>query len=155
MSRPSWTIAEAAERCGVSRSTVRRYRESGRFPNAYKDPFGVWKIPLPDLLAVGWKVVDPSADTPDVEAPATDVRVVELEAELAVERAKREAAERVAAMAETHLEDMRRALRMLEGAKPMDPVSEPEPPAEPVLSAPADVPPNNPMEPPRRRWWHW
>ena len=34
--RPSLTLSEAAEACGVSRSTIRRKHEAGEFPNAYK-----------------------------------------------------------------------------------------------------------------------
>lgn len=46
-------LNEAAESCGVSRSTMRRKRESGAFPNAYTDSAGAWIIPLSDLLAAG------------------------------------------------------------------------------------------------------
>lgn len=151
--RPSWSIGEAAERCGVSKSTVRRYRESGRFPDAFKDDAGAWKIPLTNLLAVGWSPVDPeSPPEPPENVAAERVRVLELELE--VERTKRASAERIAAMAETHLEDMRRALRMLEGVRPV--VTEPAPeqpmsvPTEPRLPEPANVP----EQPVRRRWWN-
>lgn len=50
--RPEWSITEAAERCGVSRSTIRRYLDGERFPNADKSS-GAWRIPLTDLLAAG------------------------------------------------------------------------------------------------------
>lgn len=46
-------LNEAAASCGVSRSTMRRKRESGAFPNAYTDAAGAWIIPLADLLAAG------------------------------------------------------------------------------------------------------
>ena len=46
-------LNEAAQSCGVSRSTMRRKRESGAFPNAYTDSAGAWIIPLADLLAAG------------------------------------------------------------------------------------------------------
>jgi predicted DNA-binding transcriptional regulator AlpA len=35
--RPAWTLTEAVQRTGISRSTLRRYLDAGRFPNAYKD----------------------------------------------------------------------------------------------------------------------
>ena len=115
---PGLTIGDVAEYCGVSRSTVRRYRESDRFPNAYKDPFGMWKIPVPDLLAVGWTPVDPDAEGADEvaaggRADAAEVRVRELENLVELERVKREAAERIADLATTHLEDTRRIMRTL------------------------------------------
>ncbi|WP_372434579.1 helix-turn-helix domain-containing protein [Arthrobacter cavernae] len=43
--RPAWTLSEAADRCGVSRSTVRRYRETGKFPGAYKTPPASGRFP--------------------------------------------------------------------------------------------------------------
>lgn len=51
--RPTFTLAEAANLVGVSRSSVRRRLDQGAFSNAYKTPRGIWKIPLPDLLEAG------------------------------------------------------------------------------------------------------
>ena len=51
--RPLWTLSESAQHCSVSRSTVRRYRETGKFPNAVKDPERGWIVPVGDLLAAG------------------------------------------------------------------------------------------------------
>jgi len=123
---------------------VRRYRESGRFPNAYKTPAGEWKIPLPDLLAVGWKPSGPepepaqpehvSAPSGQPSRPAEAERINELEQALSRERARADAAERLAASFRQNAEDLRMALRMLEGGK----VSSPEPPAEPALSVPSE-----------------
>lgn len=159
MSRPSWNIGEAAERCGVSRSTVRRYRESGRFPHAFKDTTGAWKIPLEDLLAVGWTPVDPTQSAP--AEPASDglsERVRELEQALALERAKREGAERLAAQTEANLADLRMALRMIE----QKPAESAEQPSEQALSLTPEQPglrlseqaPEPPEQPKRRRWWN-
>ena len=56
---PSLTIAEAAQMCGVSASTIRRYLAAGRFPTAHQEPGpipgqrGLWRIPTKDLLAAG------------------------------------------------------------------------------------------------------
>lgn len=154
--RPSWTIAEAAERCGVSKSTVRRYRESDRFPNAWKDSAGAWKIPLEDLLAVGWKPVDPTQGlTPELPVSGPTERERELEGLLAVERARREGAERLAAMAEASVADLRQALRMLEQL----PVRQAERPAEVPVSAPTGQPNEQPRaqeaEVVKRRWWQF
>lgn len=99
MSRPSWTISDAADRVGVSRSTIRRYRESGKFPHAFKDSAGVWKVPLEDLLAVGLRPVDPALSVvPEPVESGLSERVRELESALAVERARNEGLQRLAAV---------------------------------------------------------
>lgn len=147
--RPSWTISETAQRCGVSKSTVRRYREDGKFPNAWKDGSKPpqWRIPLEDLLAVGWKPVDTSEVSPEQPVDTPSERVRELEGLLALERAKREAAERIAAMAERNADDLRRAMAMIEASS----VSKPEPAPEAIPEALVNVA----AEPPRkRRWWN-
>lgn len=140
-SRPSWTLGEAAERCGVSRSTVRRYRESDKFPNAFKDGSGAWKIPLEDLLAVGWSPAG-QAQTEPVSVPAERVseqsieRVVELERALELERVRREAAEQLNDQIQGNLDDLRKAMRMIEGSPMSAPVSLPER----TVSVPAEHP---------------
>lgn len=145
--RPSWNLGDAAERCGVSRSTVRRYRENGRFPNAFKDSSGAWRIPLEDLLAVGWAPVPPAHPEPasgTLSAPSglpggqgnqtLAERVAELEQALELERVKRQALEQVNRNYEATLDDLRVALRMLEPARrePVEPAQ-----VEPV-TAPAE-----------------
>lgn len=161
--RPAWTLSEAAERTGVSRSTLRRYREGGKFPNAYKAIDGQWKIPMEDLLAAGLRVSDPALGAPAEQAvppaqsmpteqpngqaqPAQDAtveRVRELESLLAVERARVEGLERLAAAAEANTADLRMALRVLESGRPT-PVSEP-----------AHEQPTEHAQPVRKRRWPW
>lgn len=161
--RPSWDLGEAAERCGVSRSTVRRYREQGKFPNAFKDSSGAWKIPLEDLLAVGWKPNAPAQSEP-VSVPPEPVperhneRVAELERALELERVKRESAERLNAQIQANLDDLRQAMKMIE-AKPVSvPVSAPEPvkslPTEPASARLPEQPLEATEQPRKRRWWH-
>lgn len=150
--RPSWTITEVAQRCGVSKSTVRRYREDGKFPDAFKDEAQQWRIPIEDLLAVGWRPNDPSkgsslVSTPDEPVSGPTERERELESLLAIERAKREAAERIASMAQESVEDLRRAMRMLEQL--------PTRQAEPAQQVSPEQVVNTVPEPPRRRrWWN-
>ena len=48
-----FTMQEAADRCGVDKSTISRKRKTGKFPNAWKEADGSWRIPLADLLADG------------------------------------------------------------------------------------------------------
>lgn len=160
--RPSWDLGEAAQRCGVSRSTVRRYREQGKFPNAFKDSSGAWKIPLEDLLAVGWKPNAPAQPEPVSVPPepnkSINDKVAELEHALTIERVKREAAEQANAQMKANLEDLRTAMRMIE-AKPVDsPVSVPEPakvlPTEPAPERLTEQPLEATEQPKKRRWWH-
>lgn len=125
--RPSWTLSEAAERTGASRSTIRRYRETGKFPNAYKGTDKQWRVPIEDLLASGLTLsgqaqveqVTTLSEQPIEHAPEPlSERVRELEALLAVERARAAGLERVAAAAEANAADLRMALRMIEAARP-------------------------------------
>ena len=159
--RPSWDLGESAERCGVSRSTVRRYREQGKFPNAFKDSSGAWKIPLEDLLAVGWKPNAPAQPEPVSVPPEPDKsindKVLELEQALMLERVKREAAEQANMQMKANLEDLRTAMRMIE-AKPMSvPVSVPEPakvlPTEPAPERLPEQPLEATEQPKKWRWW--
>lgn len=135
--RPKWSISRAATECAVSRSTIRRYREAGKFPNAEKTSHG-WVIPLTDLLAAGLK---PGTSRPEPEQPneqAQDTmsglnehaqRLSDLEHELALEQLKRQAAEQLANERERQLVDLRQALRMLEAT--------PKPTSEPTQDDPA------------------
>lgn len=124
--RPAWTLTEAVERTGASRSTIRRYREAGKLPNAYKDQSGAWRFPHEDLLAAGLKFVDPAQNehvNKVSEHPVNKVseqddelvnKVKELEQALAVEKARNQGLERVAQLAQENAKDLRQALRMLE-----------------------------------------
>lgn len=125
--RPSWTLSEAAERTGASRSTIRRYRETGKFPHAYKGTDKQWRVPVEDLLASGLTLsgqaqveqVSTLIGQPTEQASELlSERVRELEALLAVERARAAGLERVAAAAEANAADLRMALRMIEAARP-------------------------------------
>ena len=56
------TLSEAAQRCGVSRSTVRRALDRGELPGAVQDDRGVWRVPVCALAAAGWTAADTGAD---------------------------------------------------------------------------------------------
>jgi excisionase family DNA binding protein len=132
--RPRWSVAQAAKRAGVARSTIQRYIAQGRMPGAYRTGDGVWSIGVEDLLGAG---LMPDRPAPPDEAaegvqhahaptPADDTaelarRVAELEAELAAERAllqaeraRRESDERKAA---EHIADLRRSIAALEAGR--------------------------------------
>jgi excisionase family DNA binding protein len=188
--RPAFTLSEAAERTGASRSTVRRYRESGKFPNAYKDSDRQWRVPVEDLLANGLTLsgqAQPEQVSAPTEHPGEQAskqawtaggvlveRVRELESALAVERARAEGLERVAAAAEANAADLRMALRMIEAARPeqgehvqTEPVSVPAEQGVSVLAEQDEQAGQTSPERPgtglrsrqndrsRRRWWQW
>jgi excisionase family DNA binding protein len=148
--RPVLTIAEAAERCGVSTSTIRRYLAAGRFPAARQQPGaaagqrGQWWIPTEDLVRAG--LARPQAG-PDRDA---DDRVRALEHALEVERTRRQAAEWLAAERAETIRTLERALRALEGHAP--PPAGPRPdPGAPAGARPAPQPGMLPMVPRPRR----
>ena len=187
--RPRFTLSEAAERTSASRSTLRRRLDEGAFPNASKDDEGVWRIPVEDLLAAGLTMSKPINEPaqpvhaaslgaldehahPDRERiQQLEEQVKELQAQPAIERAQRTAAEQVAAERADHLNTARRALRMIEAAPERQPAttppaSNPQKPATPAEETPKQVPlsespfapymalgpepaPTSPPEPPR------
>ena len=63
--RPALTLSEAARATGKHRNTVRNALDSDRFPNAYRDGAGTWRIPVGDLLAAGFPLHAPAG--PDAE----------------------------------------------------------------------------------------
>lgn len=182
MARPTWTLREAEERCGVSRSTLKRRLAAGDFPNAYKTSQGQWRIPVNDLIGAGYQ---PGAvdwdEEPEEPAPATTPpdRVTELEHELAQERLRRASAEQLAQERQDRIADLQQAMRLLEAPRstagspgPTPWVSDLGQPAQmthpdlghdrsPLVRHGSDEPPSRstdlgqdePPEPPRRGWW--
>jgi predicted DNA-binding transcriptional regulator AlpA len=140
--RPAWTLTEAVHRTGASRSTLRRYLDAGKFPNAYKDTSKAWRFPLEDLLAAGLSVSEPprertlGASTERALSNATEQpskamaeQVSKLEQALREERTRADNAERLAASYLDNVHDLRRALLMLEAG-----TSKPEQATEHALS---------------------
>ncbi|MFF6873727.1 helix-turn-helix domain-containing protein [Streptomyces sp. NPDC012450] len=188
---PLLTQREAASACGVSRSTIRRRREAGELPGCVQDEERGWMIPVEALLAAGFRLNAPappedaasassavSAAGP-VSAEAVGEDVAALRAELERERQAhleaRHQAELAAAEAghlrtqlaakETHIEDLRTALRAL---APTPERAAIEPSAHPGTEAgvvvPGQVQPERavpagtqagpePEAETRRRWW--
>jgi hypothetical protein len=107
---------------------LRRYRDAGKFPNTYKDSAGVWRFPLEDLLAVGLKPTDsdhPESTSSEQASTASAEQVSKLEQALREERIRADNAERLAASYLDNVQDLRRALRMLEaGTSKPEQVSE-------------------------------
>jgi excisionase family DNA binding protein len=123
------TVAEAAQVCGVSTSTIRRYLRGGRFPGARQDPSpvpgqpGHWRIPTDDLVQAGLdrQQPTPSRHTEQHQAPADRAaagpdsdRVQALERALELERTRRQAAEVLAAERARTIMTLETALRAVE-----------------------------------------
>lgn len=124
----SMSIAEAAERYGVSDATVRRAIRAGRLP-------GVWKVPTPKgdqwrvtdaaMFAAGYTVPVPAAEASAVQLAAVEARAADLEAELANARnrivrleAERDYKAREVELLTASVDDLRAALRKLPDALP-------------------------------------
>jgi hypothetical protein len=120
-----FSLTEAAEAARVSRTTIRRYLDRDRFPNAYRNAEGQWRVPVADLEAAGLRLHRPA---PPEGAPEPEVgdRAVELEREVAVLRERVAAAEAIAEERQRALEDLRVALRVLERGKPSEPAHSPQ-----------------------------
>lgn len=147
-SRPAWTLTEAVQRTGASRSTLRRYLDAGKFPNAYKDTSKAWRFPLEDLLAAGLSLSEPTSEralsTPTEhgqsmlteQANETNTeQVSKLEQALREERIRADNAERLAASYLDNVQDLRRALRMIEAG-----TGKPEQATEHALSTSTEQP---------------
>ena len=131
--RRTLTVAEAAQACGVSTSTIRRYLRGGRFPGARQEPSpvpgqpGPWRIPTRDLLEAGLdrQRLPPSGQAEQHQSPADPAggwadsdRVQALEHALELERTRRQAAEVVAAERARTIVTLEIALRALEHRRP-------------------------------------
>jgi excisionase family DNA binding protein len=127
------TVAEAAQVCGVSTSTIRRYLRGGRFPGARQAPSpvpgqpGHWRIPTDDILEAGldWQQLTPSGHAEQHQAPGEPAgawadrdRVQALEHALELERARRQAAEVLAAERARTIVTLEAALRAVERRRP-------------------------------------
>lgn len=90
---PNFTLVEAAAVTGLSRVTIRRYLDAGKFPNARRDTSTArrpapWLVPRSDLRALGLTIREPemehqvASETP----PPPDQHHSELLVELATQR---------------------------------------------------------------------
>lgn len=171
------TLTQAADACGVSRSTIKRKHKNGEFPNASQSADGVWAIPVPDLLAAGLnpgrpsppdsttQVSGPGAAAPPTHAdlpldPSSEPIVplpmseyIALREALASATANEQAARQVAEERQKALDDLRRIVhRQLTGLSAGE-----EPPAEAESTTQHTVvdlrEPASPHREGKRRWW--
>ena len=137
------TFSEAAIACGCDRRTIRRWKDSGKLPNAVLVD-GVWRVPVDDLLAAGATLHAPSPPDPIPVAPDELER---LRTEVAEYRRRAEVAEAVAAERAAALDDARLALRALTAGDDEERRAR-------FTWQPGDVTVTPPApEQPRRRWW--
>lgn len=109
------TQKKASELCHVSRTTIIKWRQEGKIPNAEQDQNGTWQIPINDLISLG--KLDTVSPSPVESVDLLSNKVKELEHQLAMERQRRETAEQLAMEREIHISDLRQSLKMIE-AKP-------------------------------------
>ena len=181
--RPNYTLRDAAALVGVSHSTIRRRREQGKFPDAYKTQDGQWMVPLTNLLADGLRPLSservyeqeqaeqassytaPVTLTPlaqaaqhqaQVELAHVEERLRIAESALAVEQARSEGLAQTLAATQARANDLSLALRMIEQTKPATPPAEEKGPIAMGSSEPtppAPEPTPAPAEPVKKPWW--
>lgn len=129
------TLTDAARACGVARSTMRRFVQQQRFPNAHRgngngQGNGPWRIPRGDLVAAGLLapgeqngngagptspvVEDTALVEHTTEEPASDARVRELESEVARLRNEAHLSSVLADERDRTIEELRLALHTIE-----------------------------------------
>lgn len=143
---PSVSQSRAAELCGVSTTTIRRYRQSGRLEGCEPDEqSGGWQIPIPSLVAAGLLKRSSPADTvtakrverdksPHEVTPQTalEARISELEAALAQAQQRAAVAEALASERDRTIQAQELALKAL-------------------TTGPAEE--EQPKK--KKRFWHW
>jgi DNA-binding transcriptional MerR regulator len=179
-----YTLKQAAKLTGVSHSTIRRRHAEGEFPNAYKDPDGVWKIPLTDLEQAGIRPRRPERPKPDtsVSAPVTltqptppvtgpterELELIQTERELRLELEK---AMGRAHEAERNVSELKGYIRGVEGQLEESrsrnselnqhfqaltkSLSGVESRVIAMAQTPAPEPASEREEPIKRKWWQW
>jgi hypothetical protein len=116
-------MAEAARVSGVPLSVIRRHRDAGDLPGAYRDARGTWRIPVPDLRAIGLLPAAPPAAVHDraphrpAEAPVPAVtseqeEIHRLRTEVAVLRERLAAVQLIAKERGDRIADLRVIVRM-------------------------------------------
>lgn len=164
---PMWSASEAARRCGISRATMTRRLQADAIPGATRDESGAWLVPLSGLLAAGFHPDRPAPaeeedpqdqDAADALRDAHHAReLAEVRAALDLERARRQAAEELAAERAARVADLRQALLALappETPQDADTAPETPPPSpEPVpnTSTPQQATPGPSSTPPAQQ----
>ncbi len=118
--KSSFSLVEAAAVTGLSRVTIRRYLDAGKFPNATRDTSTPrrpppWRIPPSDLIALGLTIREPETEHQPASGPPPQVVLDEYRIELLVELAThRTAASERQRVIETLLASNHRLLELVE-----------------------------------------
>ena len=115
-------MAQAAEVCGVAKSTIARARQAGKFPNSQQQPDGSYRIPLGDLITA--RFLDRVTSTPtsqEVHKPkdATEHlhhELAQARHELALATQRAEYLQQILDAKEESLNALRVAVKALESA---------------------------------------
>lgn len=162
MTAPTVGLAEAAQACGVSESTIRRRREELKALGAVQGPRG-WQIPIPALVQLGLMASTTAPDNVTAagslqDSPAKAATTGSNTGELEALREALRAAELRAAVAEARAEERERiisaqaqALRMLEAPQSEQPTPETDMSTATVTTTESGAV----QTPQRRRWWHF
>lgn len=147
--RASFTLVEAAAVTGLSRVTMRRYLDAGKFPNAIRDTSTPrrpppWRIPRSDLSALGLRISEPEMEHQPASGPAPPSESDEHRTELLVELATQQtAASERQRVIETLLGMNHRLLELLErlairsdDRQPPRPVEDPPLESDPAIPNP-------------------
>jgi hypothetical protein len=108
------TLTEAAAATGRSRTTIRRYFDQHRFPNAFRDGDSEnepWLIPLGDLEAAGLSLVDGTVPGGDDGTSTDSTDLDRLRTDLAVARALADERERTIELLSAQLSQLQETLR--------------------------------------------
>lgn len=108
------SVREAADAAGVSEATIRRRIKSGVIANARVDADGTWRIDPADLDAVRVAPRPAAPARPRTPSASVNAQVAQLQTDLAVQTAKREAAEKLAAERAATIDTLRSALALIQ-----------------------------------------
>ena len=108
------TITDAARATGTDRGTIRRLLDAGRFPGAYKDDQGFWRIPAAEFedvdLTVEYERVTVAVDQNGASGPVTEL-VHQLQLECSELRARAEKAEALLGAEQRLTDELRESLK--------------------------------------------
>lgn len=135
-----FTMAQAAEVCGVNKSTIARARQAGKFPNSQQQPDGSYRIPLSDLAAahfldrVHGVTASQEAHKPKDATQHLHHELAQTKHELALATQRAQHLQQLLDAKEESLQALRVAIKALEAAPAeAEPCAEETPPAHPQL----------------------
>jgi excisionase family DNA binding protein len=110
-----WSLIEAAERTGTSRSTLQRLATTGKIAGATKQGRG-WKLPTSGIIGAGLTMTDPQPASREHRDIERDIALADARREADQHRERADALQRELHRADQQINDYRRILnsRLLE-----------------------------------------